>query len=62
MHLDGKKYTKNFLDTMLFVIMTMIMKMEPRVAAMITALRPAVGSLVIRCAAQPGCRTEVLRG
>ena len=38
------------------------LKMEPRVAAMITALRPAVGSLVIRCAAQPGCRTEVLRG
>ena len=32
--------------------------MEPRVAAIITALRPAVESLVIRCAAEPGSVAE----
>ena len=34
------------------------LKMDPRVAAIITALRPAVESLVIRCAAEPNSVAE----
>ena len=34
------------------------LKMDPKLAAIVTALRPAVESLVIRCAAEPGSVAE----